>query len=148
MRFHPFSPHPTKERRCPSHPGSALCPRLKRLSHRLTAIAVAIAALLPTVFPFRAAASFPVGRVLTVTIESVDRGKRRFTFRHEYSGDVFTARWTRSTRYMRGTFERFGPEVLKPGVRAEVLYSTPAFGDPFVARVFLLEPAPARRPSK
>jgi hypothetical protein len=110
--------------------------------------AIAIAGLFLSAWPREAAASFPVGRVLTVRIEKVDRAKQRFTFTHEYSGDVFTARYTRSTRYMRGTFERFGPEVLKPGVRAEVLYSTPGFGEPFVARVFLLDPAPTRRARK
>lgn len=95
-----------------------------------------------------AGADFPVGRVLTVTIESVDRAKEQFTFRHESSGDVLTARYTPSTRYLHGTFERFGSEVLKPGVRAEVLYSTPTFGEPFIARVSLLKPERAARSSK
>ncbi len=93
-------------------------------------------------FDAPARASFPVGRVLTVTILSVDRRTDHFTFKWEHTGKVFTARYTESTRYMRGTWKRYGPETIQPGVRAEVLYSTPAFGEPFVARVFLLDPAP------
>jgi len=103
---------------------------------------IVAALLLACAFAATATADFPVGRVLTATIESVDARKEQFTFRHESTGDSFTARYTRSTRYLRGTFARFGPEVLKPGVRAEVLYSTPTFGEPFAARVYLLDPVP------
>ena len=100
----------------------------------------AFATLLLVAFAVEAHADFPVGRELTVSIVSVERATSHFTFKSERTGETFTALYTRSTRYMRGTFERFGPETLQPGVRARVLYSTPAFGEPFVARVFLLDP--------
>lgn len=156
MSRHDLPAPPTQGKRRPSDPGGALSPPLKCLPHWLGAelwrlaqgvLAGALrASVLLLILAMPAAADFPVGRVLTVTIASVDRAKQQFTFRHEYSGDVLTARYTPSTRYMRGTFERFGPEVLQPGVRAEVLYSTPTFGEPFVARVFLLKPERARAP--
>lgn len=100
-----------------------------------------LAALLIGSFAPAARASFPVGRVLTVTILSVDRKTDHMTFKWEHTGEILTARYTKSTRFMRGTWRRYGPETLEPGVRAEVLYSTPAFGGPFVARVFLLDSA-------
>lgn len=156
MRPRPFSPVPTKEKCCPSDPGGALPLPLKCLPHwpRLSSlvkhffVGAAPLVILLSCFAFEAEASIPVGRVLTITVERVNPAQQQFTFKHVASGNVYTAKWTRSTRFMRGTFRRYGPETLQKGVRAEVLYSTPTFGEPFVARVFLLDPATAARASK
>ncbi len=86
-----------------------------------------------------AAADFPVGRTLTVSLESVDPATNRLTFKWLRTGEVFTAKWTKSTRFSRAGRLRLGPEVMHKGARAEVLYSTPTFGEPFVARVAVLE---------
>lgn len=100
-----------------------------------------VSALLGSGLAFNAAADFPVGRVLTVSIESVDPKTSRFTFKWSHTGEVFAAQWTKSTRCSRGSRRRLGPEVIQKGARAEVLYSTPIFGEPFVARVTILETA-------
>lgn len=101
-----------------------------------------LAAWLSAAMPFHAVADFPVGRVLTVSIESVDPAANQIIFKSVRTGESFTAQWTKTTRFSRGGWKRFGPEIVQEGARAEVLYSTPTFGEPFVARVIVLAPTP------
>lgn len=105
----------------------------------MNARGVVVALLLASGLAATAAADFPVGRTLTVSIESLDPAKQLITFKWLRTGETFTAHWSKSTRFSRAGRLRLGPEVMRKGTRAEVLYSTPTFGKPFVARVAVLE---------
>lgn len=106
--------------------------------------ALCITVLLGIGFIADAAAIPPTGRRRTGTIEHVDSSTRQLTFRanREERPRVFI--WNKRTRFVRNV-NFVEPSALHAGARADVTYHSPFFGEPFVSRVVLLEPAPARR---
>jgi hypothetical protein len=102
---------------------------------------VALAALLSFGLVADAAAHSPTGRHCTGTIEKVDPSAQMITFRADREERAKTFVWNKRTQFVReiGFVES---SALRKGARADVTYHAPFFGEPFVSRILLLEPAP------
>lgn len=102
------------------------------------------AALLSLAFLSDAAAHNPTGRRRTGTIEQVDLQTQRLTFRADREDKAKTFVWNKRTRFVR-EISFVEASALRSGTRADVTVHSPFFGEPFVSRVILFQPAPAAR---
>ncbi len=106
--------------------------------------ALSIAVLLGIGFVADAAAMPPTGRRHTGTIEHVDLQTHRLTFRADREATAKTFVWNKRTRFVR-EISFVEASALGKGARADVTVHSPFFGEPFVSRVILLQPAPTAR---
>ena len=108
---------------------------------------IVLAALLSLAVIPDAAARNPTGRRRTGTIEHVDPQTQRLTFRADREDKARTYVWNKRTRFVRES-SFVEASALRSGTRADVTVHSPFFGDPFVSRVILFQPAPAARPRR
>lgn len=106
--------------------------------------AFALVALLTLGFIHDAAAMPPTGRRRTGTIEHVDLQTQRLTFRADREDKAKAYVWNKRTRFVR-EISFVEASALRSGARADVTVHSPFFGEPFVSRVILMQPAPAAR---
>lgn len=103
-----------------------------------------IAILLGIGFIADAAAMPPTGRRRTGTIERLDFQTQHLTFRADREDKAKAYVWNKRTRFVR-EISCLEASALRSGSRVDVTVHSPFFGEPFVARVILLAPAPAAR---
>ncbi len=104
----------------------------------------ALTALLFIGFFHDAAAIPPTGRRHTGTIEYVDLQTQHLAFRADREEKAKTYIWNKRTRFVR-EISFVEASELRSGTRADVTVHSPFFGEPFVSRVILLQPAPGAR---
>jgi hypothetical protein len=94
-----------------------------------------------------ATAHNPTGRRRTGTIEHVDLQTQRLTFRADREDKAKAYVWNKRTRFVR-EISFVEASALRSGSRADVTVHHPFFGEPFVSRVILFQPAPTARPRR